>query len=1044
MPEIHVPFVKGLHEETEKRLLPQGHLVRAENMRIEKEGRVIQRNGYEFQDGAETTPAIASAGYEAKRTLHFRDRVDVETPAELWLRQPDATYTTPVNGSAVGMFETPTRTVATPTVRYSPVASDIVYVSGFIFVVYNDFDSIGVSGTPSFDGALKYCVYERQSMRQVDSGTIVDFGVAASGTFNPKCVASGSNVMILWTQDGSVLLYVYNITTLTGAAVTLTPLISAPTIGGRQASFDLCTSSLSNTCNLILEFGAGSAVIVHYTITTAGVASLVASHSGFGTDPKQVGTCRIAGNIAIGAVTSTGNVLAGYFTAAGATIDAVATIDNDGIASGAPVFLGHSTGNYYVAWARHGSPAGAMGCYVRGGSLPTEFVQGLFPIAKPFEDADAGVLVWCVDQTHDSFGDLITDTGDYGTYRLVDIGSIAEGAVSPNEGRSVSEAVCAQEQAVAGNWYKSAFYDQRRSVITFSTADESLATFNSYMVALPTLLGTAITATRIDFVETRLGDYTDRLYSAKLNGQLFVSGGRLREYDGSQFYESGLYQGPKEFTVESISGDGEFPPGDYQYMCMWKWVDAGGRIHRSAFSVPLTVEGSGENTAHELKIAVPHFSGRLAAGTVTISVEIYRTLVDQSIFHLLNPNERIVIDPDLSIGFVTFTDIATDESIEANEGPYIGPNGEVLDHDEPPSCKYIWAGEDRLIMGGLEVPSMYQLSRKARPGYAVAFSSDEVFRGTIEGVVTGVAQLDGTWFVSSSDNLWAVVGDGPDEGGQGNFSRPRKLPSDTGFKSQRSVVEVPQGLLFQGRGDKMYLLPRGGASPTWIGRMVQDTLEEFPFISCAMYLPEEHLAVFACWRFPEDEDDGDGRLLIFDTDAGEWMTDKLFGTEDESTRQFRSICPWGGKVLLDGAIQGTDESTDDHDGVSPGFIVEVLETGDMRYFGPGGLGRCRKATLLGEAIAEFVEVRVEVSRDSGATYDTPNGLFAPPDQPSFTDYLDYSLPWVRGSTFRYRITVTSCDDAGVPTIGAGAALNSMSFEVFPSKGLVNVGVEKRA
>ncbi len=1044
MSEVHVPFVKGLHEETDQRLLPQGHLVRAENMRIEKEGRIIFRNGYAFQESAETTPALASSSYEAKRTLHFRDRTGIDAPATMWLRQPDGTYTTPESGSAVGMYEAPTRTVATPTVRYSPVASDVAYVNGYLFVVYNDFDSIGVSGTPSFDGALKYVVYERQSMRQVDSGTIVDFGEASSGTFNVKAVVLGSQVMVFYSMDEDTLLFVYTPATLTGADVTLTPPILASTISARNASFDVCPFNDTDKVAVFIEtiVATVSTGISMYTVEADGSVAVVAGFTGadYGADPKQIGVCRFGDPslYTFGvAVVSSGDVRYGVFLGTGTVIVAptAGIVDTSGLAVGSPLLGADVDNNFVMCWARSGSPAGKMAVYAYDEAVPsTIFVQALWPVCRPIATSDGAVLVWCVDQTHDAFGDLIADVGDYGTYRLVDIGSIAKGALDPDAGRTVSEAVCAQEQAVAGNWYKGAFYDQRRSIVSFSTTDDSGCEFTSYMVALPTLVGTAITATRVDFIETRLGDYTDRLYSAKLNGQLFLSGGRLREYDGSQFYESGLVA--PEFTVASVEGEGEFT-GDFQYMVMRKWVDAGGRIHRSAFSVPLTVTGEGENTAIEIKIAVPPFSGRLAAGTTTISHEVYRTLSDQSVFHLLNPNERIVVDPNLGIEFITFTDEATDDSIEANEGPYIGPNGEVLDHDEPPACKYIWAGEDRLIMGGLEVKSAYRLSRKAKPGYAIAFSSDEAFGGTIEGDVTGVAQLDGTWFVSSADSLWAIVGDGPDEGGAGTFSRPRKLPSDTGFKSQRSVVEVPQGLLFQGRGDKMYLLPRGGGAPVWVGRIVQDTLAEFPFITCAMYVPEEHLALFACWNF----DDGDGRLLVFDTDANEWMVDKLFLTEDASTRQFRSMASWGGKPLLDGAIQGTDAWTDDHDGSSPGWIVQVLETGDVRFFGASGLGRCRKATLLGEALTDFVDVSVEVSRDSGTTWDTPNGLFAPT---TFADYLDYSLPWVRGSTFRYRITASSADDGGVPTVGQGVALNAMSFEVFPSKGLVNVAAEKRA
>ena len=111
--------------------------------------------------------------------------------------------------------------------------------------------------------------------------------------------------------------------------------------------------------------------------------------------------------------------------------------------------------------------------------------------------------------------------------------------------------------------------------------------------------------------------------------------------------------------------------------------------------------------------------------------------------------------------------------------------------------------------------------------------------------------------------------------------------------------------------------------------------------------------------------------LIFDTDMGEWITDKPFLLEESESRILTSLTTWGAKLLLNGVIEETSAWTDDIDGASPTWIVGTLESGDARFFGANGYGRCREAMVLGEALSDFINMSVEVSRDSGATYDSP-------------------------------------------------------------------------
>ena len=1035
MSEVHVPFVKGLHEETEKRLLPQGYMTRAENVRFEKEGRVISRNGYVFIEGAEEENDEAAVNYEDKRTLHFKKQGGF--PTQWYQRKPDGTFTTPAYASCMSSMEAPKRTVATPTIRYSALASDMAIADPYLFVVYNDADSLDDTR-----GGLFYSVYERQTMQIVASGVIVEYGEATSAYFNPRCIALGTLISVFYMKDDDLLCWQINMTTLVGADKTLSPAISiAVPVTGHHTSFDVCPFDADEVAVVVEDVVTGVSVgsISFYRINVnSGAVSLAFSATGFGAEPKQVGVAQSGTQYGIACITD-GDVKFGSYTSTGTVLTAVADKDASGDALGAPC-IGTGGGGYMLAWGRQGSPAGQMGAWTNSGwGSPGNalYVQALWPVCKPFQASTGQTVVWAVDQTHVLADDPDGLAGGFGTYRLVDIGNLF--LADPNTGSAVSEVVCAQEAALAGNWYYGEQYEQRRHSVVVGELDINGRDVTTHITALPTLVGAARTAGRVDFVEFRSGVYVDKLYPAKLNGQLFLSGPRVREFDGSQLYESGLYQGPNEFTVEQVSGGTEFL-GIFQFCVLWKWIDAGGRIHRSQVSPIREAEGVGENQGFEITVAPPPFSDRTANGTTTIFVEVYRTLANESVFHLLNPNERYVYTPDLATALV-ISDEHPDIDIEDNEIVYT-QIGNTLDNQEPPPCKYVWAGEDRLLMGGLEDPSMYQFSKKSRPGLAVAFQSDEAFRGTIEGDVTGVAQLDGSWFIGSRESIWAVVGQGPDDSGAGEFSPPRKLPSDTGFTSFRSILEVPQGLLFQGKGNRMFLLPRGGAAPVWVGKTIQDTLTAYPFITSATYLPEESIAVFACRRFADGDDiDDDGRLIIFDTDTGEWVTDEPFQLEVGSTRVFSSLTTWGSKLLLNGNVEETSAWTDDFDGASPTWITGELITGDVRFFGANGYGRCRGAMLLGEALSDFVNVNLQVSRDSGTTWDTPTGTFAPAD---WTDQLEYRLPQVRGDSFRFWLQVTPCDDAGVPTPGEGAALNALSCEVYQSGGLKKLSQEKRA
>jgi len=334
------------------------------------------------------------------------------------------------------------------------------------------------------------------------------------------------------------------------------------------------------------------------------------------------------------------------------------------------------------------------------------------------------------------------------------------------------------------------------------------------------------------------------------------------------------------------------------------------------------------------------------------------------------------------------------------------------------------AGNNRLIMGGLEEATEVRWSKLVFPGEPVQFADDPAFVSRVDGEVQGVACLDGIWYVGTRNSIFAFQGDGPDDtGAGGDFGDPRKLPADIGFYSQRSIVEVPQGLLFQGRSDRIYLLPRGGGAPQWIGQNVRATLALYPVITDAQLLPDENTVLFTCINV----DSGEGLILVYDTRVGEWTVDIPFNGADPTTRAFHCMDVYNGKTVLDGQFAETSAYADDETGSQSRAIVSTMVTGDMRPFGILGHGRFRRFVLLSE-YRSATTFTIEESVDGGVSYISPAASFTPSNSAGDTVKVQYDLPIVRGEAYRFRIIST-------PTsAGEGFVFNSLTGEVYPDKG----------
>lgn len=995
---VHIPLVHGAHEGVDPKLLPQGWLTRAENVRFRKDGRLGARYGYDFITGSQGV-AVASATFDRTHSVYIKDRVDGTTPAKWYTYNPDGTFSTPAANAAVGTVGVPRRIPVGRNVRYGVVASDFGAAGSYHFVAIGDADRASSNFATA---TTKVLVLDALSGKLVTTIEFESVGVRAS---NPKIVVMGSTVAVFYTTGTNVRVKLINSSTLATSTVTA---VTAHT--DRGFSFDAAPLN-ATTCLLAYEQSATN--IRWGTVNTSGTFTSVQDTTI--ADPSRLAiTLGNAGNVVLawaeGTTFRTGSMNYRVSTTGGTQVVAVTSISGDA-PCGFPVAGPSVAHDYVIAWN-----ASIGGCDVFAGGT-VYVLQTVSAISKPFAGPTNSTLMWATNMGRNEDG--------FATYCLVDVATLSASSLMVT---AIFEAVSCQDDAMPGAYVTNdalaqTLIDNRRFCVSATTVVSSPSA-TAVACALPVRVADKYGA---DLVRIDSGPYVDRLLPAKVNGRVMFSGPIVREYDGSRLYESGFYEAPILFNQTSSPSATALAAGTYQYVLVFEWFDGAGCLHRSIPSDPI-----------EVTLAVP--------STVTITpldlglrsrpnlaMRGYRTEADGEVFHLLD-----VIGIFSESISPAITDDAPDSEIIDNEVLYTqgerGGLSGLLQNDMPPPCRFIWPGSSRVIVGGLEDPAEVRWSKLIFPGEPVQFSNNEAYRGRIDGEVLGVASLDGVWYAGSREAIWAFNGQGPsDNGAGGDFGEPVKLPSDVGFYSQRSIVEVPQGLLFQGASDRMYLLPRGGGAPQWVGQQVRATLALYPLVTDAQLLADENTVIFSCANTAGT----DGVLLVYDTRIGEWTVDIPFNGAAATTKVFRCLNHHGGKLILDGQFAETSAYVDDETGSQTRTIVSTLVTGDIRPFGVLGNGRMRRAVLLGEYRSASI-FTVEESVDSGVSWQTAV-TFTPSNSAGDTVKTQYDLPIVRGEAFRFRITVTP-----YPTAGEGMVFNNLSCEVFPQPGTPRLANAYRA
>jgi hypothetical protein len=358
---------------------------------------------------------------------------------------------------------------------------------------------------------------------------------------------------------------------------------------------------------------------------------------------------------------------------------------------------------------------------------------------------------------------------------------------------------------------------------------------------------------------------------------------------------------------------------------------------------------------------------------------------------------------------------------QADRGEFSGP----VEHDAPESCSYIAASESRIHTGGLVRPFEVQSSLEAFLGQPFTWSFFSNFYGLVSEPVRGVYSLHGTRLVFTQDDVYGLQPGSPDDEGKGSLGLPVRVPSPTGLKDWRSLVEEPGGLWAQLDDDKLFRFtasPYGVQPPTWDGADVQKTLSAYPTITAAARHKADNVVLFAV----NNAGLTDARIIVRDLLFESWLLDT---PPLQASKGIEALTVFGRQAAyISGGVVYVQQIGSFVDGTSS-FINMEAELQPIYPFELGGRGLIQDLLFVGEYRGDCV-LNIGVSFDDGLTFPYTQNFTIAGLTYGATVKKRWALPQVPTQSVVFDVTVTS---NGAPT--EGLILNELSLLVDPEEGL---------
>lgn len=973
MPRIIIPFASGAREDVDPRVMPEGALKRVENLRLRRDGRLGVRYGYTALSlvGQDTTIVPYDIASFNGRLLAFAAPSSFSTPNDLheFVDQPQFAWRGTDSNSDTRLCPiTSVRDVGrVPSQGISTENVDVAAGGGLVCMVWQSSNTASIMN-----------LFDPETDTSISCGTI-------GSVTSPRVVAVGSVFFILAVSGSTISLQRYNPATDNGT-VTLTDAFGS---GDTILAYDVDVN----------EAGTGFAVTVARNTPTVTIRLFDSAGTATQTITGPTVTLTMvtvfeqAARVHLLAVEADGEVDLYTYELSGGTLEN-STLDLNGGGDVTDCQPGMCIGN---------------------GTTDLLVTYGTRILSTPIEDTITSVRV--APATH-VLGTGQVMNGAILNSRPIQIpdgemfGVIIRDSTSTFTNAMVISGIAAANPIEQLGWYNDVSFSAITELTELAHIAKDSSTGKFYSVKLvrdATAFGNPV------ITEMVIG--SGRRQTATIDNQFYIAGGSPQIFDGRQLIEAGFQARPYIAQTLPSNSTGSLPDNTLILVCaVFEWTDSQGRLH---LSEPSDVE--------EVTMAV---------GDDTIAVTVTSPLS----LRCNNNNEfyggacRIVLfrslaAPDkqlLRAGGTVFSSggawgrnvtmnlTTSDAVVEAQaviytqgaSGARSGPNPFVA----PLPCRYIWPSSDKLLTGGLPAITQIQESRAAFPNEPITWAQNLGGRAAAPESVLGVVKLDERRFAFTANGIFEFNGDGLDLNGVGDLGTPRRLPSPGGLyggvDGWRSLVETSIGVFFQMTNDGIFLLPRGGAAPVFIGEPVRDTLESFPVVTSATYLKTEQQVCFTC----NNAGGSDSVILVYDLTEEQWFV-------DTDTTGLIASAEYQGRLVILRANNTIELQNATHPAAT--FIPTLVESGTLYPFGQGGQGQIDEIQFYGEFRGNCI-ITPYLSFNDGKSYTALTAVsLSTSGSPAYSVGDTVSLKWgpnrMRGDRVRLKFECTAL--AGAATEG---------------------------
>ncbi len=349
---------------------------------------------------------------------------------------------------------------------------------------------------------------------------------------------------------------------------------------------------------------------------------------------------------------------------------------------------------------------------------------------------------------------------------------------------------------------------------------------------------------------------------AQLELGTFITGGNLVEFDGFGVAEQGFPLFPEGVGSTVVNPGGSITPGTHQIVAIYEWVDAAGRRHQSAPSIPFSVTTIAND---KITLKIPTL---LVSQKTGVDIVVFMTQANGLTFNRLFSIPG-ALPNSTTTNIATYDVVSADASFAGNELLYTQPNqaGTTLPSMAPPPNSALAIHQNRIFIDVADRKNAYRYSQQVVAGAGLQWN--EALGGSVDsngGDIIGFSPLDEKVLIFCERKIFVIYGTGPNAaGGFNNYSEPQEVPSDVGCSDARSILRMPEGVIF--KSTKGWYIVGRGLNVEYIGAGVE--AYNANSVSAAVLLEDRQECRFSS---------SSGVTLVYSYDTKQWATFEPTGT----------------------------------------------------------------------------------------------------------------------------------------------------------------------